>query len=355
MHSFRFRPRLEGFEDRLTPAVGSGDWMSAAFHTVAGAEFFRRTADDPDWMFNPNLQSFVQTKLLSIVEDAQSATAVFAAAPSDPMSAGLEAVAQANRAMAVQIGDWLGINVVPPAPPAPPAPPTVTINQATGQFDPTSTGPIQFAVGFSKPVTGFTTSDIDLSGSSLTGLTASVSGSGKNYTVSITGMTGSGTVVAKILAGAATDAAGLLSRASTSTDNTVTFSPAPTDVGMTNTMPDPNAPDWTALGAQGLKTWDVVQGTGDPLQTGDSIMVFYTGWLAANGTQFDAKRSPSAPASFNLNGLIQGWQQGLIGMRPGGIRRLFVPSALGYGTAGSGTNIPPNADLVFEIKLVSHT
>ena len=166
---------------------------------------------------------------------------------------------------------------------------------------------------------------------------------------------GSGTVVAKILAGAATDAAGLLSRASTSTDNTVTFSPAPTDVGMTNTMPDPNAPDWTALGAQGLKTWDVVQGTGDPLQTGDSIMVFYTGWLAANGTQFDAKRIPSAPASFNLNGLIQGWQQGLIGMRPGGIRRLFVPSALGYGTAGSGTNIPPNADLVFEIKLVSHT
>ena len=104
MRSFRFRLRLEGFEDRLTPALGSGAWATAAFQTMAGAEFFRRTADDPEWMFNPNLQSFVQNKLLSIVQDAQSATAVFAAAPGDPMATGLEAVAQANRAMAVQIG-----------------------------------------------------------------------------------------------------------------------------------------------------------------------------------------------------------------------------------------------------------
>ena len=135
--------------------------------------------------------------------------------------------------------------------------------------------------------------------------------------------------------------------------------PAPTppvsDAGMTNTMPDPNASNWVAQGAQGLKTWDVVTGQGDPVQAGDSITVFYSGWLAANGTRFDSRRSPSPPATFNLNGLIQGWQQGIVGMRPGGIRRLFVPAALGYGAPGSPPNIPADADLVFEIKLISHT
>ena len=96
-------------------------------------------------------------------------------------------------------------------------------------------------------------------------------------------------------------------------------------------------------------------GVGAPLAAGGSVTVFYTGWLAANGTKFDSRRSPAAPATFALSGLIQGWQQGLLGMKPGGIRRLFVPAALGYGAAGSPPSIPANADLVFEIKLISHT
>jgi hypothetical protein len=131
--------------------------------------------------------------------------------------------------------------------------------------------------------------------------------------------------------------------------------PAPTDAGMTNTMPDPNAPNWVAVGTQGLKSWDVVAGSGTPVAAGQSITVFYTGWLASNGTKFDSRRSPAAPATFALSGLIQGWQQGIPGMKPGGIRRLFVPAALGYGATGSGSTVPPNADLVFEIKLISHT
>ena len=131
--------------------------------------------------------------------------------------------------------------------------------------------------------------------------------------------------------------------------------PKPTDAGMTNTMPDPNATNWVAVGSQGLKTWDVVVGSGTPVAAGQSITVFYTGWLASNGTKFDSRRSPSPPATFALSGLIQGWQQGIPGMKPGGIRRLFVPAALGYGAAGSPPNIPANADLVFEIKLISHT
>src|SRR5262245_30032986 len=109
--------------------------------------------------------------------------------------------------------------------------PTVTIDQAAGQADPAMTGPILFTAIFSENVTGFSAADVDLSASSLTGLSATVTqNSPTNYTVSVTGMAGSGTVVAKVVAGAATDAAGNTSAASTSTDNTVTFgtSAAPT-------------------------------------------------------------------------------------------------------------------------------
>src|SRR5262249_16068894 len=80
--------------------------------------------------------------------------------------------------------------------------PTVTINQAAGQDDPTSTSPIQFTVVFSTPVTGFTASDLSFAGSTVGGtLVANVSGSGANYTVSVTGMNGNGNVMASIPAG----------------------------------------------------------------------------------------------------------------------------------------------------------
>ncbi len=102
--------------------------------------------------------------------------------------------------------------------------PPVTINQAAGQADPASTGPIKFTVVFSAPVTGFTGSDISFAGSTVGGtLVASVSGSGANYTVSVTGMTGNGTVVVSVKAGAAVNANNTATAVSTSTDNTVTF------------------------------------------------------------------------------------------------------------------------------------
>jgi hypothetical protein len=102
--------------------------------------------------------------------------------------------------------------------------PTVTIEQAAGQADPATSGPILYTVVFSESVTGFGNGDVDLSGSTVGGsLQASVSGSGTTYTVSVTGMSGSGTVVAKVVVGAATDAAGNANSASTSNDNTVTF------------------------------------------------------------------------------------------------------------------------------------
>jgi hypothetical protein len=103
--------------------------------------------------------------------------------------------------------------------------PAVTINQAAGQIDPTFTQPVNFTVFFNEPVTGFTASDVSLSGSTANVSLASinVTGSGNVYSVSISNITSSGQVRASIPAGAATDALGNPSLASTSTDNTVTF------------------------------------------------------------------------------------------------------------------------------------
>ena len=116
---------------------------------------------------------------------------------------------------------------------AAPQNPTVTINQATGQADPTNAGPIQFVVVFSTPVTGFTASDILLSSSTVGGtLVAGVSGAGANYIVAVTGMSGTGTVVASIPAGAVADSMypTVTNLASTTSDNTVSFSDMPPTV-----------------------------------------------------------------------------------------------------------------------------
>ncbi|MHB1458655.1 MAG: M6 family metalloprotease domain-containing protein, partial [Armatimonadota bacterium] len=101
-------------------------------------------------------------------------------------------------------------------------PPSVTINQASGQADPTDTSPINFTVVFSEPVDDFATGDVALSGTANATI-ASVSGSGTTYDVAVTGMTRSGTVIAEIAAGVAHDAAGNANMSSTSTDNTVMY------------------------------------------------------------------------------------------------------------------------------------
>jgi hypothetical protein len=104
------------------------------------------------------------------------------------------------------------------------ASPSVTVNQASGQAEPTSLSPIAFAVHFSEPVTGFSATGIDFSGSTVTGsMVQSIVGSGADYTLSVIGMSGQGNVVASVLAGAAIDVAGNSNTASTSTDNSVAF------------------------------------------------------------------------------------------------------------------------------------
>src|SRR5262249_7975485 len=110
--------------------------------------------------------------------------------------------------------------------------PTVTINQGSGQLDPTNAGPITFDVTFSEPVTGFDPSDIDCTRSTVGG-TRSAAGAPTGlgtYTVTVTGMAGSGTVVVSIPAASVTDSAGNSNSASTSTDNAVTFDAVPPTV-----------------------------------------------------------------------------------------------------------------------------
>ena len=102
---------------------------------------------------------------------------------------------------------------------------------------------------------------------------------------------------------------------------------------------------------EGLKYRDVKEGTGDPVKPGASVTIHYTGWTV-DGNVFDTSKKTGAPATFSLTRLIPGWQKGIPGMKPGGVRKLVIPGPLGYGESGSGENIPPNATLVFEIELV---
>ena len=98
---------------------------------------------------------------------------------------------------------------------------------------------------------------------------------------------------------------------------------------------------------------DLLVGEG-PQATGPGqfVTVHYTGW-PEDGSQFDSSRR-GEPFSFPLGVgfVIPGWDQGLVGMRVGGQRRLTIPPELGYGDSGMGNVIPPNARLVFEIELL---
>jgi FKBP-type peptidyl-prolyl cis-trans isomerase len=103
----------------------------------------------------------------------------------------------------------------------------------------------------------------------------------------------------------------------------------------------------------GLKFTDDVVGTGTEAQTGKTVSVHYTGWLA-DGTKFDSSRDRNTPFSFPLGQgqVIKGWDEGVAGMKVGGKRTLTIPADLGYGARGAGGVIPPNATLKFEVELL---
>ena len=102
-----------------------------------------------------------------------------------------------------------------------------------------------------------------------------------------------------------------------------------------------------------LYVQDLAVGTGAEAVNGRTIGMTYTGWLV-NGTKFDSNVGGSV-FSFALGTgyVITGWDQGIVGMKVGGRRRLVIGSALGYGSRGSSPVIPPNATLVFDVELRS--
>jgi peptidylprolyl isomerase len=114
-------------------------------------------------------------------------------------------------------------------------------------------------------------------------------------------------------------------------------------------LPDLKAKEWKKLD-NGLEVWDVKEGAGEAVKPGGTVTVHYTGWLT-NGKEFDSSVG-GKPATFPLNGVVKGWGLGIPGMKPGGIRRLKIPSDLGYGKDGAGDDIPPNSALVFEVQLI---
>jgi FKBP-type peptidyl-prolyl cis-trans isomerase FkpA len=105
--------------------------------------------------------------------------------------------------------------------------------------------------------------------------------------------------------------------------------------------------------ASGLVVEDLSVGGGDLASAGQRVSVHYTGWLT-DGTKFDSSKDRGDPFVFPLGGrrVIAGWDEGVQGMRVGGLRKLTIPPQLGYGARGAGGVIPPNATLVFEVELL---
>ena len=105
----------------------------------------------------------------------------------------------------------------------------------------------------------------------------------------------------------------------------------------------------------GLKYVDLVVGKGAPVKDGDTVTVTYVGKLT-DGTTFDASAN-HPPGTFDFvqgsHGVIPGWEEGTSTMKVGGERKLIIPPNLGYGAQGAGDAVPPNATLIFDVKVVA--
>lgn len=113
------------------------------------------------------------------------------------------------------------------------------------------------------------------------------------------------------------------------------------------TMPTDNANQ--------LQITDEVAGTGAVAEPGDSVTVNYVGSLT-NGTVFDASANHGTTGfTFNLGAgqVIKGWDEGIVGMKVGGKRKLVIPADLAYGSQSPAASIPANSTLVFEVELLN--
>lgn len=105
---------------------------------------------------------------------------------------------------------------------------------------------------------------------------------------------------------------------------------------------------------KGLQITDTTTGSGPEALSGKVLTVHYSGFLQ-NGTKFDSSLDRGQPFRFRLGEgmVIRGWDEGMVGMKVGGKRKLVIPPAMGYGERGAGAAIPPNSTLVFEVELLA--
>jgi len=126
-------------------------------------------------------------------------------------------------------------------------------------------------------------------------------------------------------------------------------------------LSDSTVPAVAAPAIETLEVGELRAGSGAPITAGQKAVVQYTGWLYETsapdkkGKEFDSSRSSGQPFSFVVGAgqVIKGWDQGVLGMKVGGRRRLTIPATLAYGDVGAGGVIPPGAALVFDVELVA--
>ena len=173
--------------------------------------------------------------------------------------------------------------------------PTVTINQASGQADPTNTSPVNFTVVFSESVTGFSAAGVTLGGTA-GATTKVVTGSGATYNVAVSGMAGTGSVTASVTANAAHDTTGNLSFASTSTDNTVSY-----DV-TAPTAPAPGATAAVTFGSfinhESVTLTDAATDAGSGVA---SVSYYYCAGATGSCTSGDALAATSTTSAGNFS------------------------------------------------------
>lgn len=121
-------------------------------------------------------------------------------------------------------------------------------------------------------------------------------------------------------------------------------------------MASANDSSYDTAAPRELVVEDLVVGKGQAAAAGNDVLVHYVGRIE-NGPQFDSSRARRDPLDFSLGAgdVIRGWDQGVEGMRVGGLRRLTIPPQLAYGDQGCGGVIPPHATLVFEVELLEVT
>ena len=123
--------------------------------------------------------------------------------------------------------------------------------------------------------------------------------------------------------------------------------------GETDINKKPVIPKQTGAAPKALVAQDLIVGTGATAQAGDQVSMQYVGVLYSNGKEFDSSWKRNKAFDFALGGgqVIPGWDQGIVGMKVGGRRRLIIPADLAYGAQGQPPTIPANAALVFDVDL----